>query len=270
MEVKDHPAYKSARRVRRAVKALRPPRYSEDRPREDPSERHHGRTRGRRRSRRRYRIVGESAIENIEAALTAGGFTWREVGAFLDLGCGYGRVLRHVVRQIGSSRVLASDIDSEALAFCREEFGVRTIASNADLSGLDWGQHDVIWSGSLLTHLEERNFVTLVSEFPAMLKSRGIVVFTTHGQYCLEHLERYDRKGEYVRRGREIRDAVAAHGMFYMRYPGSDSGYGIAWMTEDFVTRTVHEVSNGGLARILFRPRGWDSHQDVFAFQRTT
>jgi hypothetical protein len=41
-----------------------------------------------------YIRVGQSAMGNIEAALRGAGRTFEDIGAALDLACGYGRVLQ--------------------------------------------------------------------------------------------------------------------------------------------------------------------------------
>ena len=47
--------------------------------------------------------------------------------AWLDFGCGYGRVIRFLVERVPPDRIWASDVAHEAVDFCRSEFGVHPL-----------------------------------------------------------------------------------------------------------------------------------------------
>jgi len=75
-------------------------------------------------------------------------------------------------------------IDPGALAFCRRAFGIETVLSGMDFStlSLPHARFDVIWCGSLLTHLDERSAGALLQTFHRCLDEGGVCIFTTHGQ----------------------------------------------------------------------------------------
>ena len=55
-----------------------------------------------------------------------------DVRTILDFACGYGRVLKFLKARFPTANIAASDIDPEALNFCRRAFFVQTAISNLD------------------------------------------------------------------------------------------------------------------------------------------
>jgi hypothetical protein len=91
-------------------------------------------------------------------------------------------------------------------------------------------------------------------------------MFTTHGRWSVENPGLYGP--EYEARKTEIAAAVRERGSVYLRYPYEVDDYGIAWHSREYVERTMRELHLGRMAPLIFKPRGLDGHQDVFAFQR--
>jgi hypothetical protein len=50
--------------------------------------------------------------------------------------------------------------------------------------------------------------------------------------------------------------------MAYYPYRGNTENYGIAWHSTEFV------VTSAPWRLVMHRARGWDDHQDVFAFSK--
>jgi cyclopropane fatty-acyl-phospholipid synthase-like methyltransferase len=74
-----------------------------------------------------YLWVGASAAEAIIAALAVSRLA--EVRRILDLPCGHGRVLRHLVKIFPDAVVDACDLDRDGVDFCAVRFGARPIIS---------------------------------------------------------------------------------------------------------------------------------------------
>src|SRR5712691_11392714 len=99
-----------------------------------------------------YYKVGLSAIRCIEEAIDAANFTI--VKRVLDLPCGHGRVLRFLVQRFPEAKFTASDLDRKGVDFCAQMFGAEAVHPEQDLDQFSLErQFDLIWCGSLVTHL---------------------------------------------------------------------------------------------------------------------
>ena len=254
------PAYRTARKVRHAVGSRLPPRNIAGIP---------GRVHrndlmladGSAQSAAVYASVGREAVELIDQALREAGRSFADGGRGLDFGCGHGRVLRWLVQRLDPSSVTCCDLDPEAVAFCASEFGATPLVSNQDFELADTGPFDLIWAGSLATHLPEEAWFRWSKLAGRLLGPRGVVVFTTHAP-ALAAADRY--LPDMGRHADELSRALKDTGFAYRPYThyGHD-GYGVAFHDPDRVERDMASV---GLSRVLFRPKGWDSHQDLHAF----
>ena len=53
-----------------------------------------------------------------------------------------------------------------------------------------------------------------------------------------------------------------------MRYPFAPDDYGVTWHSREFIEETMAALHGDAVVPLLFKPRGLDGHQDVFAFRR--
>src|SRR5437016_1194151 len=98
-----------------------------------------------------YFKVGLSAIRSIDAAIHHGCLD--RVDNILDLPCGGGRVLRFLAVHY-PARIWAGDLQRDMVGFCAREFGAVPVHSSTDFDQLSIVQSfDIIWCGSLVTHL---------------------------------------------------------------------------------------------------------------------
>ncbi len=101
----------------------------------------------------------------------------------LDLPCGYGRVLRWLRAEYHYARITACDLDRSAVDFCAAELGAIPVYSQPDLRALAFtSQFDLIWVGSLLTHLPESQWLTALDCFVQWTRECGVLIFSTHGR----------------------------------------------------------------------------------------
>ncbi len=214
-----------------------------------------------------YIKVGQSAMENIEATLAAGGRSLEDVGACLDMACGYGRVLRLLQTRIAPGRITACELEEEAVRFLAAEFGVRPLISQKDLSRLEFPEtYDLIWVGSLFTHLSQPDGFALLEKLVGQLNPRGLLVFSTQGASCLEHFAQYGWM--FVPREAYYRHQLATAGWAYSDYYEKDPGYGITMYREDALAGMMAEQFGDRLRQVYIRHRGWDDHQDIWGYQR--
>jgi SAM-dependent methyltransferase len=213
-----------------------------------------------------YAERGRNVVGLIEEALAAAGKEIGDVERWLDFGCGYGRVLRFLLERVPPERVSASDVIAEGVEFCRSEFGVTGLRSRPELASVRLGSFDFVYAVSVITHLDERNSVDFLRLLGDSLTEGGIALFTTHGGWSLAHPGHYG--AEYEARAEEIEAAVREHGIFYVPYEFASDGYGMTWHSRKFVEGTMAELHGAELRPLLFKPRGLDGHQDVYAYRR--
>ncbi|MBI5851313.1 MAG: class I SAM-dependent methyltransferase [Planctomycetes bacterium] len=211
-----------------------------------------------------YADVGRDALAWIRRALDAAGRpTPRSV---LDLPCGHGRVLRHLREAYPAAELTACDLDADGVAFCERTFGARGIVSKADFDAVDLGRrHDLVWCGSLFTHLDRPAWLPLLRLFLRHVEIGGLLVLTTHGRWVAELL----RSGvkQYGLASPAVARVLADYrrdGFGYSGYPQSPD-YGISVNSPAWLLRNAGDFES--LRVVTFAERAWDAHQDVLALE---
>jgi SAM-dependent methyltransferase len=217
-----------------------------------------------------YYKVGLSAIQCIDEALVRANL--RDVRTILDLPCGSGRVLRFLSVRFPEARITACDIQRGAVDFCGEHLGADTAYSSANLNEISLdNKFDLIWCGSLITHLDQAPIIDLLRFFRRHLNQGSLLILTTHGDYVAARLPKkeFDYGLEDMQTPALI-DGYTRSGFGFARYPKGVydivSDFGVSLTSPDWVYAQVRMV--GGLREVYFAPRGWDDHHDVFGFVR--
>ena len=165
-----------------------------------------------------YLSVGLSAIHCIEAALEKSG-NHNPLSNILDFPCGYGRVLRFLRVKFPSAKLTMAEINQEALAFCKKAFSVDSVLSESDFTKIHLPvKFDLIWCGSLLTHLNEESASGLLKFFHDHLADGGLCVFTTHGAYSAEMIRNGDPYRLHERNKQPILSQFEERGYGYADY----------------------------------------------------
>ena len=213
-----------------------------------------------------YGSVGASALKAIVAAhLLANKADPQSV---LDFACGAGRVTRWLRAAFPVAELDVSDIYPELTTWTSAAFGANGWRSSEDLSSLVAPrQYDLIWSGSLATHLSANGAKALMNKFHEWLAPQGIAVMTTHGSRFLELL--LAKKVPYFHD--EVREEKVAALMWDLVLKGygfaahGSAPYGISGATLEWHIAAAREFG----ARVLtVSDHTWDNHQDVIAFQK--
>lgn len=220
-----------------------------------------------------YYSVGADAIRVIINALLAQ--SRQPPQSILDFPSGSGRVTRHLRAFFPKARIVASDLYDDHLHFCREAFQIDCLLSQADISEIDFGEKfDLIFCGSLLTHLPETSFLDTINLIGRSLTDSGIAVITLHGRFS-DHLQatmpNFYIPDQYYEVATE---SVRRTGFGYIDYPydflkrlfDREDGYGIALVRPHWVLRLLEPRTD--LRLLGYVERGWDNHQDVLIFGR--
>lgn len=208
-----------------------------------------------------YRTVGESAVQCVKLALLAAGRAPSTIGKILDFPSGHGRVLRYLQRVFPEAAFTASDIDPDAVDFCAETFGATPVYSNAELTGLEFpSTYDLIWCGSLFTHLDSDRWTDLLRLFESLLSERGLVVFTVGGRTLPQQVKKGWDYGLPTDKLAQLIDGYRRDGFAFVEYDDHDN-YGVSMARPSWTVATIERAT--ALSFQLYLERGWDGHQDV-------
>ena len=213
-----------------------------------------------------YLKVGLSAMKCIQQVIASSGLT--SPSSILDFPCGYGRVMRFLKAAFPHAQIEGADLDKKANRFCSRIFKAKTMTSRPDFDELELNcRHDLIWCGSLITHLDKGGIASLLHFFFRHLNPGGTCVFTSHGIRVENLLTRgeinYSLTPDLVEK---LLQGYRESGAAFSDYNKSKEGYGISLTSDAAIRKLAAEA--GDWSCVGFEPAGWDNHQDVYAFRR--
>ena len=220
-----------------------------------------------------YFSVGRSAFRCIRDAMLRGGKT--KFVRILDFACGHGRVLRVLKAAFPTAGLVACDISGGAIEYCSKTFGAEPILSNEDPARVRIdGAFDLIWVGSVLTHVDRGPFLAFLDLWNSLLAPSGLLVFTTHGPFVANRLRSGEATyglepsrvppliEEYDRTGFACSDYASA----FLEQLGLER-YGISVATPAWVRWAIENRPQ--LRLLSYTERAWDNHQDAVACARS-
>ncbi|MFN7054627.1 methyltransferase [Hyphomonas sp.] len=211
-----------------------------------------------------YHTVGKAGARAVILACMSSQLT--DVRSLLDMPCGHGRVLRHLVKLFPDAQVDACDIDRKGAEFCARQFGAGAIISEAEPEAVVFPRkYDVIWVGSLLTHTTLELTERWLRHLAMQLSDTGIIAATVHGRYSAR------RGGEFGYIDAENWQRIVAEyeetGYGYANYPFPAHGgnvpgdYGVSLSK---ASRLISLTEGMDDLRIFnYIERGWGGHQDL-------
>ena len=94
--------------------------------------------------------------------------------SILDFACGYGRAMRYFRAAFPDAKLTACDITRDAVDFCAQEFDATPVYSQEDPAAIDLpGPFDVIWVGSLFTHVPQDRWIEFLDLLESVLADAG-------------------------------------------------------------------------------------------------
>jgi 2-polyprenyl-3-methyl-5-hydroxy-6-metoxy-1,4-benzoquinol methylase len=207
-----------------------------------------------------YFAVGASAAHLISESLAAACVPPGRVERVLDYACGYGRVLRWLRVEFPQAFLLGVDSDPKAVRGCNLALGVETRQLDLSFAKPIDAPFDLIWVGSLMTHVPEWETLRVIQYLKTHLTNGGVLVLTTHGDLVYERLRLGERHYNIAKAGigkiiREFDWLGYGHASY------GHSGYGISVCKP---SRIVTMIETCNLVCVYFKARGWAAHQDVF------
>lgn len=212
-----------------------------------------------------YYWMGFTAIDAITEGLARSNTDQSNIKTILDFACGYGRVCRALRSTFPGAAITACDIDRGGVAFCAENFGALPAYSHEKPEDLTLtGQYDLIWVGSLFTHLPESDWRGYLQKLCDLTAPNGLLVFSVAGRFV------YDLAvaGDYFGLRREDMAAVQAdyqkRGFAYAQYPNtvtSHSNIGRTFVSDQWVKEEIANIAS--MRYVCNIERGYSQRQDV-------
>ncbi|MGI8412731.1 MAG: class I SAM-dependent methyltransferase [Solirubrobacteraceae bacterium] len=196
---------------------------------------------------REFTEGGRMAARELSSALEAGGGSLARVGSVLDFGCGSARVLPHIARLAPGARCSGCDVDSAAI-----EWAMR------NRPGLQWSRSgfvpplpfrarsfDLVYSISVLSHLDERGQDQWLPEVARVLRPGGVALLSVHGPHAFEQFRTARVRTAWCPAQAFDRNPLAADEFVFEPYlrsvwnraelPGVGGGYGLAFHGGDYL-----------------------------------
>ena len=167
--------------------------------------------------------------------------------AILDLPCGHGRVLRWLRAHYSYAQITACDLDRDGVDFCAKLFGATPVYSQPDLRLLPFStQFDLIWVGSLVTHLRLDRWLATLDCLIKWTNECGVIVLTTQGRTVASLLARGRKDvAENIDKSALLAE-FARTGFAYQRYfeSNAEEDYGLALTSPDWLMRILQRYPN--------------------------
>jgi len=185
--------------------------------------------------------------------------------SILDMPCGYGRELRHFRAAYPDATIYACELEASKTDFCARQFQATPVVSSVDIRSVKFDRtFDLIWCGSLLTHLDESRFRSMLALLSGSLAPEGLAFATVHGRFA-PTFHRHCAPLITDDRFSAIEHDYARRGFGYADYRDGVP-YGISLSSPSFVLGSLEEDKSVRVTGYL--ERGWDGFQDVLVMKK--
>ncbi len=131
---------------------------------------------------RDYLADGWRTLSELMVLLEAVDQPLLKTNRMLEFASGHGRFTRHLVKALGPSRVVVSDVVPSAVDFLRSTFGVEGFLSTSLPESVQWpARYDLVFVLSLFSHLPRATWSRWLKVLYEAVAPGGLLVFSTHG-----------------------------------------------------------------------------------------
>ena len=214
-----------------------------------------------------FETVGLNCARDLKRLLTVIGKDLYAFENILDFGCGCARVLRHFHDHPKSCHFFGTDIDPEAIAWCRSRLPFAAFGVNDSVPPLPFPAEtfDLIYGVSVFTHLDENYQLAWLNELRRVAKPGGTLMLSLRGAYAqgIASQQRvFSRCDLETLRDRGFLFQVLETGRFKLH--GLPDFYQCAFHTEPYVRETWSEF----FTVQDYVERGINNHQDLALLTR--
>jgi SAM-dependent methyltransferase len=203
-------------------------------------------------------------VDILERSCGEAGRDPQSITEVLEVGCGYGRIVRELRKRMPWAHVSVSDVIESAARFTASEFGAQYIPPLEEAGAEYSGRFDLVYLLSVYSHLRRDMVAANLRRVLAVLKPGGIAVITLQGQGSAETVERY---ALYWLDKSKLLQAMARDGYHYEKYPYYYADYGVTWFTQPAFDQLVREATPE-LTAISFHLMDVDGHQDTLVYRK--
>ncbi len=179
-----------------------------------------------------------------------------KTGRVLEFASGHGRFTRHLVKAVGSHKVVVSDVVPSAVEFSRATFSVEGFLSSSVPDQIQWPtQYDLVFVLSLFSHLPRSTWTRWLTKLYEAVAPGGLLVFSTHGIKAanFDHVT-LDEEGYFFAASSES-NAI------------DEQEYGTTFTTESFVLARIAETI--GSDKLVHKaPVHFWNHQDAYVLRK--
>jgi SAM-dependent methyltransferase len=194
--------------------------------------------------------VGRRTAANVARCFEAAGAPLASLKDVLDFGCGCGRTLRWLTPEYPQVRWYGSDIDAEAIEWCRAHLpGVyKTNPPHPPLPFTD-SAFDAVFGVSVFTHLDEATQRAWVPELRRVLKPGGVLLLSFYSPRVWQDSEEA---------------SSIANGAFVFRRSTKLKGIVPDWYHTAFQNRErIDELLRSAFDSVQFIDAGFGDHDAV-------
>ncbi len=213
-----------------------------------------------------YFEIGHRALEIVEFAAQL--CDKPHFPNILDFGCGYARVLRWLRPQHHYAEITACELDQSCIDFCAKHWGALPVLSSTDVSEINFDRKfDLIWCGSVLTHLDQEAWEKTFDFLVESTAECGVIILTLQGRYFASALaDKQPYIADDVDKAALLAD-FKKEGFSYQNYFDRHANdYGIALTSPQWVTRQIEKHTN--LILRSYIEESWGM-QDVVVLYKT-
>jgi len=199
---------------------------------------------------------GRRATESLRELLGQAGLQLETFSAFLDFGCGCGRVIRHWYPLARTTQIYGTDYNPALIRWCRQHLIFAEFQTNQLRPPLAYAaaSFDLVYAFSIFTHLPEAYQLDWMNELRRVLRPGGYLVLTVHGPSYLPSLSPAEQ-------------TAFTAGQLVVRYAeGAGTNLCVTYHPE----RYVREQLAQGYRVLNFIAEGakGNPHQDIYLLQK--
>ena len=222
---------------------------------------------------RHYEFVGRSdlsvvlSVINLRATYPGGDSAISDI---FDFGCGHGRAARWYRAAFPEAAIWVTDLDQAGVDWCVKQFGCKDTVGEIPAD-----RFDVVWLGSVFTHLPQQIAAGLIDNLLKSLKPNGLLIFTTQGRFAVRMMEKFlvasddvPEWANYNLKRDSVEDLIRQYneeGYGFVSYP-HQTDYGLCVAKSQWYSDRI--LKHDRYIQILMQEKGSDNHQDVLAFMR--